>query len=58
MSTSALWDPILVSLQKDADKNELTAVINKHLEEHIGLEAKHYRIEEFADKVLNWWKLL
>lgn len=51
-------EPMLNSLQKNPNKYELVDIINKHLEDHVGLEAKHYDTEEFADQVLNWWKSL
>lgn len=49
--------PILNTLQKNPSKEELVDVINKHLEEHVGVEAKNYDTEKFANKVLTWWRL-
>lgn len=49
--------PILSKLHRGADKNELVSFLNKHFEEHIGINAKTIQVEEFIDRVINWWKL-
>ena len=47
--------PIIKILQKDQGKGELTNFLISHLEEHMGLQAKHHKPDEFAEKLLNWW---
>lgn len=50
-----VW-PILSILQSGKGKNELVNFLNRHLEEHIGLEPRAHNSEEFADQIIHWWR--
>lgn len=48
-------DPIISLLHKGKNKKEIIAFLNKHLKEHVGLDPKYSKPEEFADKIMHWW---
>lgn len=49
-------NPIIFKLHKGAKRDELVSFLHKHFEEHIGINTKTIQVEEFVDKVINWWK--
>lgn len=51
-------NPILSILHKGKGKSELTNFLKKHLEDHMGLDSKDSKPDEFAEKIMSWWKSL
>lgn len=48
--------PILSILHKDEGREKLIYFLNEHLTEHIGLSLNKKYVDEFADRVIFWWK--
>lgn len=48
--------PILSLLQRNKSKRELIDFLNTHLKQHIGIDPEPLKPDEFAEKIMQWWK--